>query len=228
MSSLDKTMHFDFNQNKGKNVYDTLQDVYNALEEKGYSPINQIVGYLLSGDPAYIPRHNDARNLILKHERDEIIEELVKSYLGKIIMRLLGLDVGSKTVGVAISDPLGITAQELETIKIDESKFSFGMRQIRKLVRKYDVEGFVLGLPKNMDGSSGHSVERSKQYGERLKEKFDLPVHYMDERLTTVQADRILVQEAGVHDRVERKKVIDQMAAVLILQSYLEATRKDK
>ncbi len=83
MSSLDKTMHFDFNQNKGKNVYDTLQDVYNALEEKGYSPINQIVGYLLSGDPAYIPRHNDARNLILKHERDEIIEELVKSYLGK-------------------------------------------------------------------------------------------------------------------------------------------------
>src|SRR5699024_4061720 len=64
MSSLDKTMHFDFNQNKGKNVYDTLQDVCNALEEKGYSPINQIVGYLLSGDPAYIPRHNDARNLI--------------------------------------------------------------------------------------------------------------------------------------------------------------------
>lgn len=83
MSSLDKTMHFDFNQNKEKNVYDTLQDVYVALEEKGYSPINQIVGYLLSGDPAYIPRHNDARNLILKHERDEIIEELVNSYLGK-------------------------------------------------------------------------------------------------------------------------------------------------
>ena len=132
-------------------------------------------------------------------------------------MRLLGLDVGSKTVGVAISDPLGITAQELETIKIDESKFSFGMRQIRKIVRKYDVEGFVLGLPKNMDGSS--SVERSKQYGERLKEKFDLPVYYVDERLTTVQADRILVEEAGVHDRVERKKVIDQMAAVLILQN---------
>ena len=83
-------------------------------------------------------------------------------------MRLLGLDVGSKTVGVAISDPLGITAQELETIKIDESKYSFGMRQLRKIVRKYDVEGFVLGLPKNMDGSSGHSVQRSKQYGERL------------------------------------------------------------
>ena len=77
------------------------------------------------------------------------------------------------------------------------------------------------------DTGSGRSVERSKQYGERLKEKFDLPVYYMDERLTTVQADRILVEEAGVHDRVERKKVIDQMAAVLILQNYLEATRKD-
>lgn len=83
MSSLEKTMHFDFSDNKGKNVHDTLEDVYTALEEKGYNPINQIVGYLLSGDPAYIPRHNDSRNLILKHERDEIIEELVKKYLGK-------------------------------------------------------------------------------------------------------------------------------------------------
>lgn len=64
-------------------MHDTLADVYTALEEKGYNPINQIVGYLLSGDPAYIPRHNDARNMILKHERDEIIEELVKNYLGK-------------------------------------------------------------------------------------------------------------------------------------------------
>ena len=142
-------------------------------------------------------------------------------------MRLLGLDVGSKTVGVAISDELGITAQKLETIQIDESRYNFGMRPLKKLVRQYEVDGFVLGLPKNMDGTSGSSVARSKQYGERLKEKFDLPVYYMDERLTTVQADRILVEEAGVHDRVERKKVIDQMAAVLILQNYLEATRKD-
>ena len=83
MSSLDKTMSFDFNENKGKDVKETLESVYKSLEEKGYNPINQIVGYLLSGDPAYIPRHNDARNLILKHERDEIIEELVKSYLNQ-------------------------------------------------------------------------------------------------------------------------------------------------
>lgn len=83
MSKLDKTMSFSFKDNESKDVKRTLENVYRALEEKGYNPINQIVGYLLSGDPAYIPRHNDARNLILKHERDEIIEELVRHYLDK-------------------------------------------------------------------------------------------------------------------------------------------------
>ncbi|KRL57973.1 hypothetical protein FC70_GL000447 [Paucilactobacillus oligofermentans DSM 15707 = LMG 22743] len=81
LMALDKTMFFDFGDSNQKNVHETLNTVYNALEEKGYNPINQIVGYLLSGDPAYIPRLNDARNLIRKYERDEIIEELVRSYL---------------------------------------------------------------------------------------------------------------------------------------------------
>ena len=88
MSSKDETMLFNFDDNLKKNIQETLALVYDALEEKGYNPINQIVGYLLSGDPAYIPRHNDARNLIRRHERDEIMEELVKSYLsgtGRII-----------------------------------------------------------------------------------------------------------------------------------------------
>ena len=83
MSTLDQTVHFDFRDNNPKNVHETLETVYKALEKKGYNPINQIVGYLISGDPAYIPRYNDARNLIRKHERDEIIEELVRNYLGK-------------------------------------------------------------------------------------------------------------------------------------------------
>ncbi|MDN6445674.1 MAG: IreB family regulatory phosphoprotein [Lacticaseibacillus paracasei] len=83
MSTLDQTVHFDFRDNNPKNVHETLETVYKALEEKGYNPINQIVGYLISGDPADIPRYNDARNLIRKHERDEIIEELVRNYLGK-------------------------------------------------------------------------------------------------------------------------------------------------
>lgn len=83
MSSLDKTMYFNFEDNNQKDVRETIETVYDALEKKGYDPINQIVGYLLSGDPAYIPRLNDARNLIRRHERDEIIEELVRSYLDK-------------------------------------------------------------------------------------------------------------------------------------------------
>ncbi|ADX69629.1 Holliday junction resolvase RuvX [Lactobacillus helveticus] len=142
-------------------------------------------------------------------------------------MRLLGLDIGSKTVGVAVSDELGITAQKLETIKIDETKYNFGMRPLKKLVRQYEVDGFVLGLPKNMDGTSGASVARSKAYGKRLEEKFGLPVHYSDERLTTIESRRVLVEDAGIHDRKKRKQVIDQMAAVLILQNYLDLHRKD-
>ncbi|MGY3751125.1 IreB family regulatory phosphoprotein [Vagococcus acidifermentans] len=81
MSHTDETLRFDFNENKKKEVSETLAIVYQALQEKGYNPINQIVGYLLSGDPAYIPRYQDARNLIRRHERDEIMEELVKEYL---------------------------------------------------------------------------------------------------------------------------------------------------
>ena len=142
-------------------------------------------------------------------------------------MRLLGLDVGSKTVGVAISDELVITAQKLETIQIDETKYNFGMRPLKKLVRQYDVDGFVLGLPKNMDGTSGNSVARSKAYGKRLEEKFNLPVYYSDERLTTIESRRVLIEDAGMHDRKKRKQVIDQMAAVLILQNYLDLHRKD-
>ena len=142
-------------------------------------------------------------------------------------MRLIGLDIGSRTVGVAISDKLGITAQKLETIPIDETRHNFGMKPIKKIVREYDADGFVLGLPKNMDGSSGHSVQRSKEYGKRLEEKFGLPVYYSDERLTTIESRRVLIEEAGIHDRKKRKEVIDQMAAVLILQNYLDLHRED-
>lgn len=81
MSFTDETVRFNFNEDNKKEVSETLAIVYHALEEKGYNPINQIVGYLLSGDPAYIPRYQDARNLIRRHERDEIMEELVKDYL---------------------------------------------------------------------------------------------------------------------------------------------------
>ncbi|WP_019323826.1 Holliday junction resolvase RuvX [Streptococcus mutans] len=136
-------------------------------------------------------------------------------------MRIIGLDVGSKTVGVAVSDPLGFTAQGLEIIPINEAKGEFGFDRLADLVKDYKVEKFVVGLPKNMNNTSGPRVEASQAYGKKIKELFDLPVEYQDERLTTVQAERMLVEQAEV-SRGKRKKVIDKLAAQLILQNYLD------
>ncbi|CAM2848045.1 Holliday junction resolvase RuvX [Streptococcus mutans] len=136
-------------------------------------------------------------------------------------MRIIGLDVGSKTVGVAVSDPLGFTAQGLEIIPINEAKGEFGFDRLADLVKDYKVEKFVVGLPKNMNNTSGPRVEASQAYGRKIKELFDLPVEYQDERLTTVQAERMLVEQADV-SRGKRKKVIDKLAAQLILQNYLD------
>ena len=127
-------------------------------------------------------------------------------------MRVMGLDVGSKTVGVAISDPLGFTAQGVEIIKIDEEAEEFGFDRLGEL---------VVGLPKNMNNTEGPRVEASKAYGYKIKEIFGIPVDYQDERLTTVQAERMLVEQADI-SRGKRKKVIDKLAAQLILQNYLD------
>ena len=137
-------------------------------------------------------------------------------------MRIMGLDVGSKTVGVAISDPLGFTAQGLEIIAIDEAKEEFGFERLRQLVDQYKVDRFVIGLPKNMNNTSGPRVEASQAYGESAG-LFGLPVEYQDERLTTVEAERMLIEQADV-SRGKRKKVIDKLAAQLILQNYLDKT----
>ena len=136
-------------------------------------------------------------------------------------MRVMGLDVGSKTVGVAISDPLGFTAQGVEIIKIDEETEEFGFDRLGELVKEYKIEKFVVGLPKNMNNTEGPRVEASKAYGDKIKEIFEIPVDYQDERLTTVQAERMLVEQADV-SRGKRKKVIDKLAAQLILQNYLD------
>ena len=136
-------------------------------------------------------------------------------------MRVMGLDVGSKTVGVAISDPLGFTAQGVEIIKIDEETEEFGFDRLGELVKEYKVEKFVVGLPKNMNNTEGPRVEACKAYGDKIKEIFGIPVDYQDERLTTVQAERMLVEQADV-SRGKRKKVIDKLAAQLILQNYLD------
>ena len=136
-------------------------------------------------------------------------------------MRVMGLDVGSKTVGVAISDPLGFTAQGVEIIKIDEEAEEFGFDRLGELVKEYKEEKFVVGLPKNMNNTEGPRVEASKAYGDKIKEIFGIPVDYQDERLTTVQAERMLVEQADI-SRGKRKKVIDKLAAQLILQNYLD------
>ncbi|CAC96768.1 Holliday junction resolvase RuvX [Listeria innocua] len=137
-------------------------------------------------------------------------------------MRIMGLDVGSKTVGVAISDPLGWTAQGVETIQIDESRKQFGYDRVKELVLEYEVEKVVVGLPKNMNNTIGPRAESSKIYAEVLESRIGLPVVLWDERLTTSAAERTLI-EADV-SRKKRKEVIDKLAAVMILQSYLDTT----
>lgn len=140
-------------------------------------------------------------------------------------MRLMGLDVGSRTVGVAMSDPLGWTAQGLEIIRINEDKGKFGLDRVAELAKQYEVTGFVCGLPKNMNNTLGPRAEKSREYGAMLAERFGLPVDFTDERLTTVEASRMLIEEADA-SRKKQKKVIDKLAAQMILQNYLDAHGK--
>lgn len=136
-------------------------------------------------------------------------------------MRIMGLDVGSKTVGVAVSDLLGWTAQGIEIIRINEEEQKFGFDRLGELIKEYDVTKVVVGLPKNMNNSIGPRAEASMSYGKQVEELFHLPVEYQDERLTTVQAERMLIEQANT-SRAKRKKVIDKVAAVMILQNYLD------
>lgn len=133
----------------------------------------------------------------------------------------MGLDVGSKTVGIAISDELGWTAQGLTTLKINEEREQFGFEEIGQLIREYQVDTVVIGLPKNMNGTIGPRGEASKQFANEIESRFDVQTVLWDERLTTMAAERVLL-EADV-SRKKRKKVIDKMAAVMILQGYLDS-----
>lgn len=138
------------------------------------------------------------------------------------MMRIMGLDVGSKTVGVAVSDPMGWTAQGIEIIAIDEEAGEFGLDRLKELIAEYQPEKMVIGLPKNMNNSLGFRADASQAYGRLVEEQLGIPVEYIDERLTTVQAERMLIKEGNV-SRKKRKKVIDKLAAVLLLQNYLDA-----
>jgi putative Holliday junction resolvase len=133
--------------------------------------------------------------------------------------RVLGLDVGSKTIGVAVSDPLGITAQGLETIRRNNKRRDF--EQLATLISKYQVAEIVVGYPLRLSGAEGAQSEKMRLFADDLGKRFGLPVHLWDERLTSSQANRLL-REAQLSIK-KRGEAVDRMAAVLILQSWMEA-----
>ena len=184
MADLKNTQFIDINQTKRISVSEVILRVYQALVERGYNPVNQIVGYIMSGDPTYITSHNNARSLIM-----------------------------------------GYTAQPLETItRKEENKLRRTLARIEQLVGEYQIEKIVLGYPVNMDGSAGERAELALAFKAMLERRTKLEVIMQDERLTTVAADEIL-QECGM-PREKRKTVIDQVAAGLILQDFMENTNK--
>ncbi|MDM8311824.1 MULTISPECIES: Holliday junction resolvase RuvX [Clostridium] len=137
-------------------------------------------------------------------------------------MRILGLDVGDRTIGVAISDPLGFTAQGITTIR--RKSLQYDLDELKKICDEYSVEVILLGLPKNMNGTIGPQGEKVLEFCEKLKEFLGLPIEMWDERLTTVAATRAML-EADM-SRAKRKKIVDKMAATYILQGYLDRISK--
>ena len=136
--------------------------------------------------------------------------------------RIMGLDFGSKTVGVAVSDPLGITAQGVEIVRRpEENKLRRTLARLEELIGEYQVEKIVVGCPRHMNGDFGERAEKSAEFAKKLESRTGLPVVLWDERLTTVAADRAMM-EAGIR-REHRKDYVDKIAAGLILQGYLDS-----
>ena len=141
------------------------------------------------------------------------------------MIRIMGLDFGSNTVGVAVSDPLGINAQGIEIVRrTSENKLRKTLARIEELVAEYEVTEIVLGFPKNMNNTIGERAEKSLAFKEMLERRTGLPVVMWDERLTTVAANRTLI-EGGVR-RENRKDYVDMLAAVYILQGYLDSRER--
>lgn len=136
---------------------------------------------------------------------------------------MLGLDVGSKRIGIAVSDPLGITAQGLETLQRQNKRLDF--EKLEKLARDYSVAEVVVGFPLRMSGAEGVQAEKMHRFADELRERLQIPVHLWDERLTSAEANRLLRETEMSIQR--RAQVIDQMAAVLILQSWMERQNAD-
>ena len=139
-------------------------------------------------------------------------------------MRIMALDVGSRTIGIACSDALLMTAQGIETIRRTSLENDFN--RLRELISEYEVHELVVGMPKNMNGTKGDRAEKTEEFVEKMKAVINLPVTFWDERLSTVMAERQLI--AADVSRKKRKGVIDKMAAVVILQGYLDRLQFSK
>ena len=133
--------------------------------------------------------------------------------------RVLGLDVGSRRIGIAVSDPLGITAQGLETLQRKNKRHDF--ERLGRIIHEYEVKEIVVGLPLRMSGAEGTQAEKMQEFAEELRRRFQLPVHLWDERLTSAEANRLL-RETDLSIE-KRGKAVDRMAAVLILQGWMES-----
>ncbi|HEY8364703.1 MAG TPA: Holliday junction resolvase RuvX [Haloplasmataceae bacterium] len=138
-------------------------------------------------------------------------------------MKILGLDLGKKTLGVALSDALGLTAQGIETFHFPENNYKLALNRVKEIVEKEKVNTIVLGYPKNMNGTVGERGKLSEEFANKLKSQLPCNVILWDERLSSLEAERILIS-ADI-SREKRKKIIDKMAAVVILQSYLNSLK---
>ena len=141
-------------------------------------------------------------------------------------MRIIGLDLGTKTLGLAISDPSETIATGLKTLRFEENKFEDSLDELKRIINEYNVGEIVIGLPKNMNNSLGFAAERTKMFEEILNKTFNIPIHEQDERLTSVAATNVLLQ-ADV-SRKKRKKLVDELAAIIILQNYLDIRKEMK
>ena len=139
-------------------------------------------------------------------------------------MRILGLDLGTKTLGVAISDNLGIIASKYDTITFESENYDQAIEKLTPIVKEFKVTTVVLGLPKNMNNTYGYASERSFNFKEKLEKVLNLKVIFQDERLSSTEANNIMIK--GDTSRKKRKKVVDSIAAVIILQSYLDKRKE--
>jgi putative Holliday junction resolvase len=161
---------------------------------------------------------------VVSHQKDPVSDNPALAHAENsearplAVGRILGLDVGSRRIGVAVSDPLGITAQGLETLQRRNKRYDF--EQLQRVIQKYDVREIVVGLPLRMSGAEGTQSDKMQVFAEELRKRFRLPVHLWDERLTSAEANRLL-RETDLSIE-KRGKAVDRMAAILILQGWME------